>query len=151
MHGPTPKCEGCKYGTYSHSSACRERFNKLLDHAEPVKRRLEGTTSTESKEPSASARVGGAPDVGENTGAISEDELENNPSYSPSTVEDPGDVGRLEDLDLEDPEYNEKLDRLRKSRALIASGGGVKDLIQQSLQSSLRLSRSGGLRRNLFR
>ena len=132
VHGPTPKCEGCKYGTYSHSSACRERFNKLLDHAEPVKRRLEGTTSTESKEPSASARVGGAPDVGENTGAISEDELENNPSYSPSTVEDPGDVGRLEDLDLEDPEYNEKLDRLRKSRALIASGGGVKDLIQNT-------------------
>ena len=55
-----------------------------------------------------------------------------NPSYLPSTVEDPGDVGRLEDLDLEDPEYNEKLDRLRKSRALIASGGGVKDLIQNT-------------------
>lgn len=128
VHGPTPKCEGCKFGTYAHSSACRERFNKLLDDTEPVKRRLEGMTSTESKEPSASARVAGAR---ENADTILEDELENSPAYSPSTVEDSGDVGRLEDLDLEDPEYNEKLhDRLRKSRALIASGGGVKDLIQ---------------------
>ena len=33
--GKTPACDGCKEGTYAHSKDCRDRFNKLLDEAEP--------------------------------------------------------------------------------------------------------------------
>ena len=31
-HGPTPKCQGCKEGSYAHSPDCRERFNRLIDY-----------------------------------------------------------------------------------------------------------------------
>ena len=36
IYGVTPKCDGCKYGTYSHTQECRARFNDLLDNAEPL-------------------------------------------------------------------------------------------------------------------
>ena len=35
-HGKTPKCEGCKSGSYNHSPACRKRFDELLDLHEPL-------------------------------------------------------------------------------------------------------------------
>ena len=36
QYGPTPECDGCLRGTYSHTAACRARFNALLDAAEPL-------------------------------------------------------------------------------------------------------------------
>ena len=35
-HGKTPKCEGCRNGSYNHSPACRKRFDDLLDLHEPL-------------------------------------------------------------------------------------------------------------------
>ena len=37
-YGPTDLCDGCLNGTYQHTSACRQRFNRLLDAAEPLPR-----------------------------------------------------------------------------------------------------------------
>ena len=36
IHGKTPKCPGCSYGSYNHNAACRNRFNELLDFHEPI-------------------------------------------------------------------------------------------------------------------
>ena len=36
MHGKTPKCDGCRTGSYNHNKACRTRFNDLLDFHEPL-------------------------------------------------------------------------------------------------------------------
>ena len=38
QYGPTDLCDGCLNGTYQHTSACRQRFNRLLDAAEPLPR-----------------------------------------------------------------------------------------------------------------
>ena len=122
IFGRTPKCDGCKHGTYGHTKACRERFNRLLDENEPIKPDSSGTASGRGKEPASSAREGGTPDT--------EEALNDENSYSPSTVEDPGDIGTLGDLDIfDDPNLNEKSDRLEEARALIASGNRVKDLV----------------------
>ena len=40
-YGKSPDCDGCKFGTYSHSQSCRERFNKLLDEVEPSRSKPE--------------------------------------------------------------------------------------------------------------
>ena len=36
VHGKTPKCDGCRTGSYNHNKACRTRFNDLLDFHEPL-------------------------------------------------------------------------------------------------------------------
>eukprot|EP00435_Cladocopium_sp_Y103_P046209 s240_g13.t1 len=36
QYGPSPECDGCLRGTYSHTAACRARFNALLNAAEPL-------------------------------------------------------------------------------------------------------------------
>ena len=36
IHGKTPKCPGCSYGSCNHNAACRKRFNELLDFHEPI-------------------------------------------------------------------------------------------------------------------
>ena len=36
QYEPTPECDGCLRGTYSHTAACRARFNASLDAAEPL-------------------------------------------------------------------------------------------------------------------
>ena len=61
---------------------------------------------------------------------MNDERQDHEPSYSPSTVEDPGDIGTLGDLDiLDDPNLNERADRLEEARALIASGNRVKDFV----------------------
>jgi hypothetical protein len=35
-YGATELCDGCIRGTYTHTEACRQRFNQLLNHAEPL-------------------------------------------------------------------------------------------------------------------
>ena len=35
IHGPTPKCNGCREGSYNHTKECRIRFNQLIDICEP--------------------------------------------------------------------------------------------------------------------
>ena len=52
IHGPTPKCFGCKEGTYNHTQTCRDRFNELIDTCEP---------SSKGKSLSSSAHVGEMP------------------------------------------------------------------------------------------
>ena len=52
IHGPTPKCFGCKEGTYNHAQTCRDRFNELIDTCEP---------SSKGKSLSSSAHVGQMP------------------------------------------------------------------------------------------
>ena len=36
VHGKSPKCDGCKTGSYNHSPSCREHFDALLDFHEPL-------------------------------------------------------------------------------------------------------------------
>ena len=38
VHGKSPKCDGCRHGTYNRTAACRKRFNDLLDFHEPLSR-----------------------------------------------------------------------------------------------------------------
>ena len=38
FYGPAELCDGCLNGTYQHTSTCRERFNRLLNAAEPLPR-----------------------------------------------------------------------------------------------------------------
>ena len=49
-YGPTDLCDGCLNGTYQHTSACRQRFNRLLDAAEPLPRGDEVLNSEEHDE-----------------------------------------------------------------------------------------------------
>ena len=49
--GPTDHCDGCLNGTYGHTSACRQRFNRILDASEPLARGDdEALISTENEE-----------------------------------------------------------------------------------------------------
>ena len=36
VHGKTPKCDGCRSGSYNHNKVCRKRFNDLLNFHEPL-------------------------------------------------------------------------------------------------------------------
>ena len=36
VYGQSPACDGCSRGTYSHTPACRDRFNRLINEAEPL-------------------------------------------------------------------------------------------------------------------
>lgn len=38
LYGQSPECDGCLNGSYSHTQACRQRFNALLDASEPLPR-----------------------------------------------------------------------------------------------------------------
>ena len=38
VRGWSPKCDGCRTGSYNHSASCRERFDALLDFHEPLAR-----------------------------------------------------------------------------------------------------------------
>ena len=49
VHGKSPKCFGCRYGSYNHTVECRKRFNDLLDFHEP----LPDPTKTERDEEDA--------------------------------------------------------------------------------------------------
>ena len=53
-YGKTKKCEGCRTGVFSHTDECRERFNKLLDMHEPLKRAPDELT----EEPKSSKPAG---------------------------------------------------------------------------------------------
>ena len=118
IFGRTPKCDGCKLGTYGHTKACRERFNRLLDENEPIKPPSSGITSGQGKGPASSAHEGGTPDIEE---AFSDGERGSEPSYLPSTIADPdpGDIGNLGDLDTFD---DSNLNPTPEAKALIASG-----------------------------
>ena len=125
IHGATPKCEGCKEGTYSHTLECRKRFNELIDNCEPLHKdkvpdtgahgvRASGEEGQELflSKPAQSA-VGGE-----------EDEDRESDGYVPTTPRE----SELGDFDFEDPdetvtgEAETQHESPETSRALIATG-----------------------------
>ena len=128
IFGKTPKCDGCKHGSYNHSPECRIRFNDLLDRDEPIRKDKSLPSGHEGE---ASSVIGSEPQQDEPLPAQSAegegneigDDYDSDCDYEPDL--DPFMPEISESVEVpDDEELNEQ------AKALLATGNKVKDRVK---------------------
>ena len=134
IHGRTPKCFGCKEGTYDHTQECRDRFNMLLDTCEPL-----------SKDKSLSSRAHDRGVSGEKAAEVpinplparsaererEEEGDEGSEGYAPTSPRSSVVSRFLDEVFPElDLEGSENIPKSGSPRALIASGNKLSELVE---------------------
>ena len=134
IHGATPKCQGCKEGSYSHSKMCRDRFNGLIEICEPaVKDKGPVSGIPDERASDIEARLSRGPEPAPRAVGVEEEAEDQGSSGYAATTPIDSEIG---DFEFEDPdaiqisEDKDVQEVPEMSGAMVASGRKSSEMVE---------------------